>query len=128
MASSTRQENISVIQEFRSRIPADATLRTIVALIGFSFALFGCRQDAAVPKVDPNGRVEVVIPEHGAYTGAFMQPNIRPDIVRAPSCQRIEFKQSEFLVPFHESGVSAGRALVATNAGHPSGIAAEDAF
>ena len=58
----------------------------------------------------------------------IMQPNIRPDIVRAPSCQRIEFKQSEFLVPFHESGVSAGRALVATNAGHPSGIAAEDAF
>jgi len=72
MASSTRQENISLIQEFRSRIPADATLRTIVALIGLSFALFGCRQDVAVPKVDPNGRVEVVIPHHGAYTGAFM--------------------------------------------------------
>ena len=27
---------------------------------------------AAVSQVDPNGPVEVVIPDHGAYTGAFM--------------------------------------------------------
>ena len=72
MASSTRQNNIPLIQRFRNRIRADATLRTTISLIGFSFALIGCRQHVAVPQIDPNGPVEVVIPDHGAYTGAFM--------------------------------------------------------
>ena len=72
MASSTRQNNIPLIQRFRNRIRADATLRTTISLIGFSFALVGCRQHVAVPQIDPNGLVEVVIPDHGAYTGAFM--------------------------------------------------------
>ena len=32
----------------------------------------GCRQRVTAVQVDPNGPVEVVTPEHGAYTGAFM--------------------------------------------------------
>jgi hypothetical protein len=31
-----------------------------------------CKKQPAESHVDPNGPVEVVIPEHGAYTGAFM--------------------------------------------------------
>src|SRR3954451_10243602 len=53
MASSTRQNNIPLIQRFRNRIRAGATLRTTIALIGFSFAVTGCRQHVAVPQVDP---------------------------------------------------------------------------
>ena len=50
----------------------DAAFRTVIALIGFSLALIGCREHVAVAHVDPNGPVEAVIPERGAYTGAFM--------------------------------------------------------
>src|SRR5215469_8590253 len=72
MASSTRQNNISLIQRFRHRISANGTLRMTIALIGLSSGLFGCRQHVTAPKVDPNSPVEVVIPDHGLYTGAFM--------------------------------------------------------
>src|SRR6266404_2366845 len=33
--------------------------------------LVSCKKPAAAP-VDPNGPVEILLPEHGAYTGAFM--------------------------------------------------------
>jgi hypothetical protein len=35
-------------------------------------ALVSCKRKAGQLHVDPNGSVEVVIPEHSAYTGAFM--------------------------------------------------------
>src|SRR5437016_13978913 len=35
-------------------------------------ALVSCKREASQSPVDPNGRVEVVLPEHGAYTGASM--------------------------------------------------------
>ena len=48
-------------------------LFTIVSLtIALSFSLAGCDKRAGFEKVDPNRAVEVVIPEHGAYTGAFI--------------------------------------------------------
>src|SRR5438132_14219747 len=50
----------------------DVVFSATVALVGLSFSLIGCRQHVAVAQVDPNGPVEVVIPGHGAYTGAFM--------------------------------------------------------
>jgi hypothetical protein len=50
----------------------DSSLRFVIALIGLSLVPIGCRQRVTVAQVDPNGPVEVVIPEHGAYTGAFM--------------------------------------------------------
>src|ERR1041385_5394657 len=56
----------------RNRMTADAAIRTTVALIALSLVLVGCHKRVAVAQVDPNGPVEVVIPEHGAYTGAFM--------------------------------------------------------
>ena len=43
-----------------------------VAIIGLSLALVGCHKNVAVQHIDRNGPVEVAIPEHGAYTGAFM--------------------------------------------------------
>ena len=44
------------------------------SFIAFSLALVlaGCSKPSATTKVDPNGPVEVVIPDHGIYTGAFM--------------------------------------------------------
>src|SRR5437667_3205626 len=51
---------------------ADAAFAVIVVAIASSLALAGCNKHVSVLQVDPNGPVEVVIPEHGAYTGAFM--------------------------------------------------------
>jgi hypothetical protein len=43
-----------------------------IVLLGLNLALTACHEHAAVARVDPNGPVEVAIPDHGAYTGAFM--------------------------------------------------------
>ncbi len=51
---------------------ADAVFGVAIALVGLTLALIGCRERVAVAQVDPNGPVEVVIPQHSAYTGAFM--------------------------------------------------------
>ncbi len=50
----------------------NAVFAVVVVAIASSLALLGCHERAAVLQVDPNGPVEVVVPEHGAYTGAFM--------------------------------------------------------
>src|SRR5215472_17478859 len=50
----------------------NAVCEVTVAVIGLSLALVGCHKNVAVQHIDRNGPVEVVIPEHGAYTGAFM--------------------------------------------------------
>src|SRR3982751_578708 len=49
-----------------------AIFALVAAVITSSLPLIGCRRGAAIQHIDPNGPVEVVIPEHGAYTGAFM--------------------------------------------------------
>ena len=47
-------------------------VRITVALI-FLLAISGCRrQETKTPTVNRDGPVEVTLPEHGAYTGAFM--------------------------------------------------------
>jgi hypothetical protein len=43
----------------------------LVIVASAAFFLASCHK-TPVATVDPNGRVEVVIPEHGVYTGAFM--------------------------------------------------------
>ena len=50
----------------------DSGLGFVVVLVGLSLVPIGCRQRVTAVQVDPNGPVEVVTPEHGAYTGAFM--------------------------------------------------------
>lgn len=50
----------------------DAVFGVVVVVIASSLALAGCHKRASVQHVDPNGPVEVVIPEHGLYTGAFV--------------------------------------------------------
>src|SRR5258708_15114766 len=48
--------------------------RIVCALLigGLVCAGSGCKKAHTELTVDPNGPVEVVVPEHGAYTGAFM--------------------------------------------------------
>src|SRR5256885_706556 len=45
-------------------------MKSLVAL-SLALVLAGCSKPSDT-KVDPNGPVEVVVPDHGAYTGAFM--------------------------------------------------------
>jgi hypothetical protein len=46
-------------------------MKSFVAL-SLAFVLVGCGRPSGRTKVDANGPVDVVIPDHGAYTGAFM--------------------------------------------------------
>ena len=50
----------------------NAAFAVVVVAIASSLTLAGCHKRVSVQRVDPNGPVEVVIPEHGAYTGAFI--------------------------------------------------------
>src|SRR5437667_10033825 len=65
-------DNVRVAENLQTQMRVDAVVRVTAALIGLTLALTGCRKHVAVAQVDPNGPIEVVIPEHGAYTGAFM--------------------------------------------------------
>jgi hypothetical protein len=65
-------DNIRLAATLRTQMRADAVFGVAIALIGLTLALIGCREHVAVAQVDPNGPVEVVIPQHSAYTGAFM--------------------------------------------------------
>jgi Glycosyl hydrolase family 26 len=74
----TASENLTLLDtlvfagKLASLMRVDSSLGFVIALIGLSLVPIGCRQRVTVAQVDPNGPVEVVIPEHGAYTGAFM--------------------------------------------------------
>ena len=68
----------------------DAVFRTTIASIGLSLSLIGCRQHGAVAQIDPNGPVEVAIPEHGAYTGAFMDFGDEEDDVTLETIEDFE--------------------------------------
>jgi len=48
-----------------------ATFAVVSFAIGLGLPLAGCYKRGAA-EVDPNSPVEVVVPEHGAYTGAYM--------------------------------------------------------
>src|SRR3989442_14929708 len=64
--------NSRAVASLRNWMRIDAVSRAAVAAIAVTLGITGCRKHVAVAQVDPNGPVEVVIPEHGAYTGAFM--------------------------------------------------------
>ena len=54
------------------------------------FCAFRMPPSVAVAQVDPNGPVEVVIPEHGAYTGAFMDFGDEEDDVTLETIEDFE--------------------------------------
>src|SRR5436189_390350 len=65
-------------------------MRLIIALILCALAA-GCKKCAPeMAPVDPNGPVEVVVPEHGAYTGAFMDFGDEEDDVTLDSIEDFE--------------------------------------
>src|SRR5436190_1215793 len=65
-------------------------MRLIIALILCALAA-GCKKSAPeIAPVDPNGPVEVVVPEHGAYTGAFMDFGDEEDDVTLDSIEDFE--------------------------------------
>ena len=72
MASSAVLDNSRLPANVQVRVRAGGVLKVAIVLVGLSLALTACREHAAVARVDPNGPVEVVIPEYGAYTGAYM--------------------------------------------------------
>src|SRR5437773_11412828 len=47
-------------------------LKSLLPALGVALLVAGCKKQSAMAAVDRNGPVEVVVPEHGAYTGAFM--------------------------------------------------------
>ena len=67
-------------------------LNSLLLSIALGMALFltGCKKLATVAQVDPNGPVEVAIPEHGAYTGAFMDFGDEEDDVTLETIEDFE--------------------------------------
>ena len=74
----------------RKRMRTDAIVTFAIAFITLSVSLIGCRRHVAVAQVDPNGPVEVAIPEHGAYTGAFMDFGDEEDDVSLETIEEFE--------------------------------------
>jgi hypothetical protein len=64
-------------------------MRSLVAL-SLALVLAGCGKPSRPAPVDPNGRVDVVIPNHGAYTGAFMDFGDAEDDVRLETIEDFE--------------------------------------
>src|SRR5436853_3648274 len=83
-------DNVRLAENFRTQMRIDAVVRATAALIGLTLALPGCSKRVAVQHVDPNGPVEVVIPEHGAYTGAFMDFGDEEDDVTLETIEDFE--------------------------------------
>src|SRR5207237_6686793 len=78
------------VRTVRNQMRSHAVFVVIAAAIASSFALIGCRRGVAVAQVDPNGPVEVAIPEHGAYTGAFMDFGDAEDDVTLETIEEFE--------------------------------------
>ena len=72
MASSAVLDNSRCPESVQIQVRASGVLKVGIALVVLSLVLTACREHASVARVDPNGPVEVVIPDHGVYTGAFM--------------------------------------------------------
>lgn len=70
------------------RFPTTGALALTVALACFSL---GCeKRDIVAPKVDPNAPVEVLLPEKGAYTGAFIDFGEAEDAVALETIEEFE--------------------------------------
>ena len=59
-------------ESFPTQMRSGAVCVLVLWMFISSFLLAGCHRRAA-EKLDPNAPVEVVIPEHGVYTGAFIE-------------------------------------------------------
>src|ERR687891_2252891 len=64
-------------------------MRSLVAL-SLAFVLAGCSKPLPTIRVDPNCPVEVVIPDHGAYTGAFVDFGDAEDDVTLETIEEFE--------------------------------------
>jgi len=62
----------------------------ISCALAIILSLAGCRAKTAVIPPDPSSRVEVVLPEHGAYTGAFMDFGDAEDEVTIETIEEFE--------------------------------------
>src|SRR5262249_42785998 len=51
---------------------SQGSLKSLFFAVGIAFFLISCKKQATTAVPDSNAPVEVVIPQHGAYTGAFM--------------------------------------------------------
>src|SRR5262249_9344290 len=79
-----------LIRDFLPRLrDQNDSMKWVVAL-SLALVLAACSKPSAATRVDPNGPVEVVIPEHGAYTGAFMDFGDEEDDVTLETIEDFE--------------------------------------
>src|SRR5690349_13281451 len=74
----------------------------VFVCVGLLVSFSGCKKPPPTPRIDPNGPVEVVMPEHGAYTGSFMDFGDEEDDV---SLEMIE--DFESLVGKHQAIIAS---------------------
>src|SRR5438093_464980 len=62
----------------------------LCSAIGVAVLFTACKKPAAAARIDPNDPVEVVIPDHGVYTGAFMDFGDEEDDVTLETIEDFE--------------------------------------
>src|SRR5687767_9418932 len=67
-----------------------------------------------------------ILPLVQGVVGHVVHPDIRPDVLCAPSRQWVDLHELKLRVPFHDPRVRARGRLIAANAGDPRGIVAEN--
>jgi hypothetical protein len=68
----------------------DVKHHQLVAICATALIMGACEKRPAETRVDPNGPVEIVLPEHGAYTGAFMDFGDEEDDVTLEMIEEFE--------------------------------------
>src|SRR6476469_4324817 len=71
-------------------LPVRLLFRVAVFSFVFCLASAGCRKEPVTPPRDPNARAEVLLPERGAYTGAFMDFGDAEDEVTLDTIEEFE--------------------------------------
>src|SRR6266404_9438457 len=80
-------KSLSIVSEFGFRI--SSFIRHLVIALSI-LLVAACHKTTVHNAVDPNGPVEVVIPERGAYTGAFIDFGDEEDTVNLEEIEEFE--------------------------------------
>ena len=83
----TKSEGQSTLRHLRIRVSFVIRHSSFVICL---LALVSCDRASTIARVDPNGPVEIVLPEHGAYTGAFMDFGDEEDDVTLEMIEEFE--------------------------------------
>ena len=78
---------LKIVSDFGFRI---SNLRRLLAIVTLLLVLMGCHKGPVASAIDRDAPVEVVVPDHGAYTGAFIDFGEEEDTVSLEQIEEFE--------------------------------------